>query len=197
MPQLLLGCGAKSVKRINGETPWTELVRLDINPEHVSPDNPESKAEYVVQNIWFDLEAISEDTDDPSRRLLPWAADHFDEIHAYEVLEHIGDQGDYRKFFAQFTEFYRVLKPGGLFFATVPHWKAMWAWGDPSHRRIINNGTITFLQQSEYRKQVGNTALSDFRYLYKADFSVEYSSENDNLYAFVLKAIDPSTWGQA
>jgi hypothetical protein len=49
----------------------------------------------------------------------------------------------------------------------------MWAWGDPSHRRVINEGSFTFLDQTQYAKQVGKTAMTDFRSLWKGDFHAE------------------------
>jgi len=52
--------------------------------------------------------------------------DFFDEVHAYEVLEHLGRQGDYRSFFATFANIYRVLVPGGLLLATVPSRYSGW-----------------------------------------------------------------------
>ena len=51
---------------------------------------------------------------------LPFDNDTFDEIHAYEVLEHVGKQGDYIFFFAQFSDLYRILKPNGLLVAMSP-----------------------------------------------------------------------------
>src|SRR3546814_9594459 len=71
--------------------------------------------------------------------VMPWPveSDVFDEVHAYEVLEHLGSQGDFRSFFAHFGEIYRALKDGGILFATVPAWDSVWAWADPSHRRVI------------------------------------------------------------
>jgi hypothetical protein len=113
----------------------------------------------------------------------------FDEIHAYEVLEHIGQQGDYITFFAQFSEFWRILKPGGLFFATCPSVTSRWAWGDPSHTRVIQPETLVFLSQKEYTKQVGVTAMSDFRHIYTADFDVLMSHDDGEIHRFVMRAI--------
>ncbi len=120
---------------------------------------------------------------------LPFEDRSFDEIHAYHILEHTGAQGDYKFFFAQFTEFARILRPGGFFLGEVPHFSGPWAWGDPSHRRIINLGTLQFLSQAAYSAQVGVTTMSDFRYLYKADFEILWGRVHDNneVFAFVLR----------
>lgn len=183
--ELLLGAGAKHDKRIHtrGTDQWEKLVTLDINTDH--------KPDFI-----FDLSLIGgrDESFSPwySAYKLPFEENSFDEIHAYEVLEHIGQQGDYKKFFAQFTEFHRILKPGGLFCATVPSYDNMWAWGDPSHTRIINEGTLVFLCQEEYKKQIGVTAMSDFRYIYKADFDIKWAKHQNGSFMFMLQAIKPS-----
>lgn len=157
---------------------------MDINPDH-KPD------------IQFNLERI----DDLGYNRIPLPSrlgeagqnttpnDYYDELHAYCVLEHIGRQGDYRKFFAQFTEFWRITKPGGFFFGVTPAWHSPWAWADPSHTRIIAAETLVFLSQAEYEKQVGVTAMSDFRFCYKADWETVHVSTLQDHTLFVLRAV--------
>ena len=168
--ELLCGSGARKNKQmcLPPHIEWEGLVTLDLNPD-CKPDL-----------IW-DLEKLP----------YPFQTESFDEIHAYEVLEHIGDQGDWRTFFAQFTEFHRILKPNGLFFATVPMWNGLWAWSDPSHRRVISEGTLVFLSQAEYERQVGTTAMTDFRHWYKGDFEIAASvkDEINQSFRFILKAL--------
>ena len=122
---------------------------------------------------------------------LPFEANTFDEVHAYHVLEHIGTQGDYRFFFAQFADFWRILKPDGLFVGILPAWNSEWAWGDPGHTRVITPGTLTFLEQEEYQKWVGKTVMCDYRAWYKANFKRVFTQDSqDGLqYGFMLKAI--------
>lgn len=168
---LLIGCGRDRSKRIGrskDDTKWDgELVTLDINADH-SPD------------IVADLEVLP----------YTWAKDgEYDEIHAYEVLEHTGQQGDWRFFLDQFSEFHRILKPAGRFHATVPRWDSVWAWGDPSHKRVINEGTLSFLSQDAYNKGVGATAMSDFRGYYKADFRLVWSDLTEHNFMFVLRRV--------
>lgn len=170
--ELLIGCGARRnrIISVEGRVGWESLTTLDINPDH----NPD---------VLHDLERLP----------LPFNDSEFDEIHAYEVLEHTGRQGHYRFFFAQFSDFWRVLKPGGRFCATVPALTSQWLWGDPSHTRVIAPGTLVFLDQSAYADGVGKTAMSDFRYVYRADFEIEGTQNVDrDTFAFVLKAVKPS-----
>lgn len=124
---------------------------------------------------------------------LPWpfADDAFDEVHAYEVLEHLGTQGDYRAFFAHFGEIYRILKPGGLLVATVPEWDSVWAWGDPSHRRVISDASLVFLDRAHYALQVGKTAMTDFRWLWQGDFELVAADHAGVQFQFALQAHKP------
>lgn len=167
--ELLIGCGSNRAKKLHqqGRPEWAGLVTLDIEPRH-KPD--------VVHDIH-----------DP----LPFDADSADEIHAYEVLEHCGRQGDYQFFFRQFSDFWRVLKPGGILFGTVPLPTSVWAWGDPSHTRVIPKESFVFLHQPSYA-QVGITPMSDFRTLYRADFDILLLSEAGESLEFALQAIKPS-----
>ena len=89
---------------------------------------------------------------------------------------------------AHVAQLARALKPGGHLLATVPHHTSVWAWGDPSHTRIITPEQLVFLRQSSY-DQVGKTSMSDFRNIYKADFETIFSEEDPESFMFILKAI--------
>ena len=166
--ELLIGCGSSREKRLHcdGTNEWSNLTTLDYNANH----NPDVLWDLMHPDV---LPAM-------------WV-DKFDEIHAYEVLEHLGQQGDYNLFFRQFTAFHRALKPGGHFLATCPSRHSAWAWGDPSHTRVLQKEQLIFLNQDTY-KAVGSTPLSDFRHIYKADFEPVAITENDEVFHFVLKA---------
>lgn len=166
--ELLIGAGNSREKKVTfPEIPkeWAELVTLDID-EGTSP------------SVVHDLNDLP----------LPFDDDMFDEIHAYEVLEHTGRQGDWRFFFNQFHEFWRILKPGGFLVATTPQWDSPWAWGDPGHTRIISPESLIFLDQKEY-EQVGKTAMTDYRPWWEGDFE-RYAMDNsdDHSFGFVLRA---------
>lgn len=165
---LVLGCGSRMPPCAEG---YDDVLRIDSNEAH-KPD------------VVWDLEDLP----------LPLDDDSFDLIVAIEVLEHTGAQGDYEFFFEQFSDFYRILKRGGRLFAEVPAWNSLWAWGDPSHRRVINEGTLSFLSQAEYAAQVGKTPMSDFRHIYQADFVVLQCGYKDQVFMFELQAIKPSRY---
>jgi predicted SAM-dependent methyltransferase len=170
MKELILGAGSTSKEKVlydKEDKSYQNPVRLDMNKDH----NPD-----VVWNL--------------NDRPLPFANNEFDEIHAYEVLEHVGQQGDYEGFFKEFEEYYRILKPGGRIYGSVPRWDSMWAMADPSHTRVISEGTLVFLSQDQYELQVGVTAMSDFRSIYKANFVTLYTERNGENLFFVLEKAD-------
>lgn len=171
MPELLIGCGRRRDKLmfLNDHNEWDGLVTLDINPDH-KPD------------VLHDLTVLP----------LPFEDDTFGEIHAYEVLEHTGQQGDWRFFFAQFSEFWRILKPGGCLFGTSPAWNGPWSWGDPGHTRIVSAESFVFLNQPQYTAQVGKTPMTDYRFVYRADFDHVHIATDDNTFQFVIRAVKPS-----
>lgn len=164
--ELLIGCGNSRVKMLdaNRSNEWKGLYTLDMDAS-CNPD--------VVWN----LEEFP----------LPFENETFEEIHAYQVLEHTGKQGDWKFFFAQFAEFWRILKPGGKFYATVPMWDSEWAWGDPGHTRLITAGTLVFLSKEEYAKQIGKTNMTDYRMTWKHDFHIDGVQETNGHLCFVLK----------
>lgn len=172
MRELLIGCGSNHVKKLptpNGKD-WHDLVTLDMNGAH-SPDHV------------HDLEDIP----------LPFDDNSFDEIHAYDTLEHTGLQGDWKFFFDQWNDFYRILKPGGFFCGISPHWSSPWAWGDPGHTRIISPECMLFLDRLEYANQVGKTPMTDYRFIYRGDFERKLSvvDEESRQFFFMLQAHKP------
>jgi SAM-dependent methyltransferase len=169
--QLLIGCGRDRQRKLvfDAGVEFDGLTTLDIDPM-CKPD------------VLWDL------NDHP----LPFDDDTFDEVHAYEVLEHIGRQGDWRGFFAEFSDYWRMLKPGGLLVGTTPSLDSPWLWSDPGHTRAISIETLTFLVQPQYEVQVGKTAMTDYRDIYKADYDLLYSNVDKSTWWFVFRAVKPS-----
>jgi hypothetical protein len=199
--ELLLGCGHSRHKKIPtgawspaGGATWRNLATLDFNPD-VKPDlvcDIDSRA-------WFALNRLGPEHQPCVTEIGELRSDYFDEVHAYEVLEHIGAQGDYRAFFAHFSEIWRLLRSGGLFCATVPSRFSEGLWGDPGHRRAIVPMSLVFLDQSQYILQCDRekpTSMSDYRNVYSADFRVLDQHDDRHSFRFVLQAVKPSRWAE-
>lgn len=171
--ELLIGCGNRRVKQLSrddnpkgedGEPLWRSLVTLDHDPD-------------CNADVLHDLECFP----------YPFEPATFDEIHAYHCLEHMGRQGDWRFFFDQFTELWRIAKPDALLFGVVPDVASRWLWGDPSHTRVVSHESLIFLDQRNY-VSVGLSTMSDFRHYYKASWELmNYKTEGEE-FLFVLKA---------
>ena len=153
--ELVIGAGNCKDKRLflPNKSAFSNVTTLDIDPL-TKPD------------VLWDLNV----------RPLPFKDESFDEIHAYEVLEHIGRQGDWKGFFEEFAEYWRILKPEGILFASTPI-DPIVAWSDPGHVRYIGIGTLIFLSQDIYKEQVGKTAMTDYRDVWKKDFKIIHTEE--------------------
>lgn len=165
--ELVIGSGNCTEKKIfnpNVGNAYVNPTYLDID-ERASPD------------VLWDLNI----------RPLPFENEEFDEIHAYEVLEHVGRQGDWKGFFEEFSEYSRILKVGGRMYCTCPSIKSPWLWGDPGHTRVINDCTIVFLSQAEYEKQVGKTAMTDYRSIYTGNLEPIHTEDDGENFFFVLE----------
>ena len=166
MKSLLIGSGNRLNKEIVHElTPdreFTDVTTLDICG---TPD------------ILWDLSNI------------PYPiSEQYDEIHAYEVLEHCGTQGDEAFFFNQFNEFHRILKPGGLFCASVPNYTSIWAFGDPGHKRVLPFTAFNFLCEDFY-SDVGKTPMADYRHLIKGYWASLGVQETENRIYIMLRTL--------
>lgn len=117
----------------------------------------DSSARHAV----FDLEDLH------ARGSLPYEDEYFDEIHAYEIVEHYGTQGDYRGFFREFGEYWRILKPGALMIISCPMWDSPWSIGDPGHCRIFSKESFSWLSEKHYEQidDTGSSSCTDYRSL--------------------------------
>jgi len=161
MKELVLGAGNHKKNKVLFRE---ELGREYQNPVFVDID-PDSNPDVI-----HDLNSIP----------YPFNDNEFDEIHAYEILEHLGTQGDWRFFFDQFAEMHRILKNYGYLFISVPDGNSRLAWVDPGH-------TFGFLQQSMYEEQVGKSAIADYRHYWKKNFRYLQYEERDNRLYVVLR----------
>ena len=170
MRELLIGAGHRRVKEltVNDSKKFENLTTLDIN-------------EYCADVVW-----------DLNNRPLPFDDETFDEIHAYEILEHVGRLGDAVGFFEEWAEYWRILKPLGVFCGSCPKWDSYIAWCDPSHSRIITPHTLKFLDQNYIKEKIDSgTNMSDFRNIWKLNFNLVYLNEDasDDKFYFILQKV--------
>lgn len=88
---------------------------------------------------------------------LPFADDTFDKVICSEVLEHIGD---YR---GVLREIERVLKPGGLFCASVPRrWPEQLCWILSEGYRTTPGGHIRIFRARELRREIESLGFQHY-----------------------------------
>lgn len=171
---LLLGSGSEHGKRVTmAESPEKDFSTVDLVTCDVDPDLTPKP------DVVHDLDLLP----------YPFADGEFDEIHAYEVLEHCGTQGDAKFFFGQFYEFWRILKPGGHMFISVPMWDSFLAWGVPDHKRVLPSCIFGFLSP-RYYDNVGKPGYADYRKLLgPTHFDALGADEQGETLYVVLRAI--------
>lgn len=149
---LLLGCGRDRRKKVALDDcrDWVgALTTLDMSPD-------------VGADVVWDLE----------ERPLPFEDETFDEIGCFDVLEHVGRQGDWRGWFDEMSEYHRILKPGGRFLALVPIGGD--ALADPGHTRMFHQNHFGFLTREFYDDNFAKGApVTDYRWYITRWWTIE------------------------
>lgn len=78
---------------------------------------------------------------DLDRRPWPFPDDEFEEVLAYDVVEHLADV------LAAFEEIHRVSRAGALVRVTAPHFSSANAYTDPTHRHLFGYRTLDYLTE--------------------------------------------------
>jgi len=77
----------------------------------------------------------------------PFPNNSFDEICAFDVLEHLDD------YCAALREIHRILKPGGKVRIIVPHWNSNGVYFDPTHKHGFGYTTFEYFCRG-YREEL-------------------------------------------
>ena len=132
------------------------MTNLNFNSKHLdlgcgdTPRNPYKATELFGVDLTLGLREVDEHFKACNLvcEPIPFVDSYFDSVSGFDVIEHIPRQSvDHQNkaiinpFVNLINEIYRVLKPGGLFYASTPAFPSPEAFQDPTHVNIITDGT--------------------------------------------------------
>jgi len=119
----------------------------------LKPNNPYNRAEVFALDIGGDPHQCAGLSTDHfqyanlSVQPIPFPDNYFSSVSAYDFLEHIPrvlacpEKGTILPFINLMNEVWRVLEPGGLFYAVTPAFPRREAFVDPTHVNFITDNT--------------------------------------------------------
>lgn len=151
---LLLGCGHDRRKRLRNSDEPEEFVDCELTTVDINPG--------CGADVLFDL----------NQHPLPFEDESFDEIHAYDVLEHFGGVGDWKSWFTEMDDYHRILKPGGTLNVIVPYGVNL---TDPGHTRFFHENHFGFCTKEFYERQrEKKTAATDYTWFIQGWWEMAY-----------------------
>lgn len=159
MKHLDVGCGSNPRNPFNRD----QLYGIDIietfetNYTRIVPND--AHAYYGRQVVEKDPDNFVYVQGNAVLEPLPFDSDFFDSLSAYDFIEHIprvATNGNSMRFpFIDFmNEAYRVLKPGGVFYALTPCYPQEVAFVDPTHVNFITENTHEHFTLPELRAHI-------------------------------------------
>lgn len=116
-------------------TPQSRVLNLGCGRKHVAGALNVDVTEATSPDVMHDL----------NRRPWPFPDDHFEEVLAYDVVEHLNDV------MATFEEIHRVCRDGARVRVTVPHFSSSNAYTDPTHRHFFGYFTLDCFTEADER----------------------------------------------
>jgi ubiquinone/menaquinone biosynthesis C-methylase UbiE len=74
----------------------------------------------------------------------PFENETFDRVYCNSILEHVADA------MQTMSEIYRILKPGGLVYISLPHYSHAKTYADPTHRHFYSFGVVKYFAGEVY-----------------------------------------------
>ena len=84
----------------------------------------------------------------------PFAEASFDEVHAYDVIEHLAD------IVAFMREISRIARPGAKVIVTTPHFSCANAFTDPTHRHQLSYFSLDYFTRDHPWNFYGDTGFA-------------------------------------
>jgi SAM-dependent methyltransferase len=177
-----------------GEIPRNPYSRSNVCGVDVRPLATQGSFEYKVANLFLDP--------------IPYDDNSFGSVSAYDFIEHVprllstnDGLGTTFPFIRLMNEIWRVLAPGGRFYALTPAYPSAEAFTDPTHINIITEQTHTYfcgdLPLGRMYGFQGSFRAVDVRRVYRSDAysAIAGSSENNSrVKSFSRKLRSFSRW---
>jgi SAM-dependent methyltransferase len=171
-----LGCGVKP------RNPYgcNELYGVDIRPGLTAP----GVKDIVAANLSIDA--------------IPFPENHFDSVSAYDFLEHVPRVAlDYTNgrthfpFIQLMNEVWRVLRPGGVFYAVTPAYPHEKAFRDPTHVNVIAAKSHRYFTRPEVGgRMYGFKGEFDLIRQHRIHLRGDYEPRHAGLGRHVLRLLD-------
>jgi SAM-dependent methyltransferase len=140
-----------------GDTPRNPYNRDHLHGIDVAPRGDHPSATIRKANLF--LEPI------------PYLDEYFDSVSAYDFLEHVprvlptaDGAGTRFPFIELMNEMWRVLKPGGMLYASTPCYPGRELFSDPTHCNFITDDTLLYFTRPMLMARM---------YGFKGDFDVK------------------------